>query len=85
MGLTVHILGMLVTLACAVLLLRHYGRARAALLLWSGLCFVGFTIANAVLLANVVLAPGADWFNLRLGITAVSLGLLIYGLVWESN
>ena len=35
-------------LGCAVLLLQAYRQSRYALLLWSGLCFVGLTVSNAL-------------------------------------
>ena len=45
----VYLLCALTSLACAVLLLRGYFRTRVRLLLWSGLCFVGLALNNALL------------------------------------
>ena len=53
----VNILGTLTVGLCAFLLLRAYARVRQRLLLWSGLCFVGLTISNAVLFVDLALVP----------------------------
>lgn len=82
----VYILGTLTTLLCAILLLRGYTRGRERLLLWSGLCFVGLTISSALLFADLVLFPTSmDLHLLRLSTAAVSMLLLLYGLVWDSE
>ena len=44
----VNVLGTLTVGLCAFLLLRAYARVRKRLLLWSGLCFAGLTLANAL-------------------------------------
>jgi hypothetical protein len=75
----------LTTLLCALLLLRAYTRVRKKLLLWSGLCFVGLTLTNLVTIMDLVFLPNIDLFTYRLGITAVSMVLLLYGLIWESQ
>ncbi|MEO6078874.1 MAG: DUF5985 family protein [Steroidobacteraceae bacterium] len=82
----VHILGVLTTLLCAVLLLRGYARGRQRLLLWSGLCFVGLTTSNMLLFVDLVLVPNSlDLYMLRLATAAAAMLLLVYGLVWESE
>lgn len=86
MGPIVYILGTLTTLLCAVLLLRGYARGRKRLLLWSGLCFIGLTISNALLFVDlVVFSTSLDLHLLRLSTAAVAMLLLLYGLVWESE
>jgi hypothetical protein len=82
----VYLLGTVVTLLCAILLLRAYRGVRMKLLLWSGLCFVGLTVSNALLCIDLILLP--DTVNLymaRLGTAAGAMLLLIYGLVFESE
>jgi hypothetical protein len=81
----VNILGTLTVGLCAFLLLRAYGRVRQRLLLWSGLCFVGLTISNAILFVDLSLFPGASWYTWRLGVAAMSMLLLLYGLIFESD
>jgi len=86
MGAIVYILGTLTSLLCAALLLRGYFQSRAKLLLWSGLCFVGLTMSNALLFIDLVLLPtSADLYLLRLSTAALAMLLLLYGLVWESD
>jgi hypothetical protein len=86
MGLIVNILGALTVFFCAVLLLRGYGRTRKRLLLWSGLCFLGLTISNSLLIIDLnVIGHETSLYTLRLGVAAGSMVLLLYGLVFESD
>ncbi|HUN84307.1 MAG TPA: DUF5985 family protein [Terracidiphilus sp.] len=85
MGPAVYILGTLVSLASGVLLLRSYFRGRHRLLLWSGLCFLGLTIANLLVFVDLVMLPNVDLYLLRLSVTAVAMMLLLYGLIWEGE
>jgi hypothetical protein len=82
----VYILGALTTLLCAVLLLRAYFRGRRRLLLWSGLCFSGLTVSNALLFIDLVILPAAtSLYTLRLATAAIAMLLLVYGLIWEGE
>jgi hypothetical protein len=85
MAATVYLLGTVVTLVCALLLLRFYIRVRTRLLLWSGLCFLGLTISNALLFVDLSVLPNADLYMWRLATAAASMLLLVYGLVFESE
>lgn len=85
MALTVSLLGTLTTLICAVLLLRQYVHARLKLLLWSGLCFVGLTMSNGLLIVDMFIVPEHDLYLLRLAGAAAAMCLLVYGLIWESE
>ena len=81
----VYILGGLTSLICSLLLLRGYSRGRKKLLLWSGLCFLGLSIANFVVFLDLVIFPQVDLYPLRLAATVLSMALLLYGLIWESD
>lgn len=81
----VYLLGTLVTILCAILLLRGYVHARSRLLLWSGLCFAGLSISNALLFVDLRILPELDLYMWRLGTAAGSMLLLVYGLVFESE
>ena len=85
MAAAVYLLGILVTLACAVLLLRGYARGKKRLLLWSGLCFTGLTIANLLVFVDLVIVPEVDLYLWRLAAAAISMGFMLYGLIWESR
>lgn len=85
MGLLVNILGALTVFLCAVLLLRGYARARKRLLLWSGLCFLGLTASNVLLIVDLTVVPHINLYTVRLAVAAGSTLLLLYGLVFESD
>ena len=80
-----YILGFLVTLLCAILLLRAYLNVRRRLLLWSALCFAGLTVSNFLVIADLMLFPSVDLYTYRLLSAAVAMALLLFGLIWESQ
>ena len=79
----VYALCALTSLACAILLLRGYSRSRARLLLWSGLCFVGLFINNALLVVDARIV--FDLSVIRTLPAVVGVVLLLYGLIWETE
>ncbi len=81
----VYILAALTSLGCAVLLLRGYARGKRKLLLWSGICFAGLSLSNALIFIDLVLLPNVDLYVFRLSVTSVSMAILLYGLIWESG
>ena len=85
MQFAVNILGTLTVGLCALLLLRAYFRLRTRLLLWSGCCFVGLTVANALLFVDLAIVPDVSLYRWRLGVAAGAILLLVYGLVFESD
>lgn len=85
MGPAVYVLGTLTTLACGILLLRGYFRGGNKLLLWSAICFLGLSVSNALVFADLVLLPNVDLYFWRLLTAAISMVALMYGLIWESE
>lgn len=86
MHLLVNVLGTLTAALCAALLLRAYLRVGKRLLLWCGLCFTGLTIANAVVIFDLWLTPpDVSLYRARLGLAAVSMFVMLYGLIFESD
>jgi hypothetical protein len=85
MTIALDVLTFLTTVLCAVLLLRAYENVRKRLLLWSGLCFLGLAISNALRIADLRIFLALDLYTYRLGTTAVAMALLLWGLVWESQ
>jgi hypothetical protein len=79
----VYALCAITSLACAILLLRGFRRSRARLLLWSGLCFVGLFVNNALLVVDARIV--FDLSVVRTLPAVVGVALLLYGLVWESD
>lgn len=85
MQFVVNILGSLTVGLCAVLLLIAYSRVKQRLLLWSGLCFAGLTLSNALVVIDLAVVPEFSIYLWRLGVAALSLLLLLYGLIFESE
>ena len=81
----VYVLCAATSITCAVLLWRGYLRSRARLLLWSALCFIGLALNNVLLFVDLVLLPGADLRLLRTGCALVGLGIMLYGLIKDSE
>lgn len=84
MAYLVYVLCALTSLACAILLLRGYREQRVKLLLWAGLCFVGFTVGNTLLIVDVVVGDQHDLAVFRSLPVLAGLLVLLYGLVTES-
>lgn len=82
---TIYSLCTLTSLACAWLLLRSYRRTGHRLLFWSGLCFVGMTFNNLLLLLDKVVLPDVDLTTARLAAALVALLLLLFGLIYEKE
>ena len=85
MAKAVFVLCALTSASCALLLLRGFGRSRARLLLWSGLCFVGLALNNALLVVDRIVMPHVDLSVWRQIPAAAGILLLIYGLVWDAE
>ena len=85
MNAALYILTCLTTSLCAILLLRAYFNVRRRMLLWSGLCFVGLSVSNLFVIFDLVIYPEIDFYTYRLASSAVSIALLLWGLVWESR
>lgn len=88
---TVYVLCTLTSLACAVLLFRGYRRSRARLLFWAALCFLFLSFNNAFLFVDKVVMReqdallGIDFGLWRSGTAVIGIGVLVIGLVWDSE
>ncbi|HEY1578416.1 MAG TPA: DUF5985 family protein [Terracidiphilus sp.] len=85
MTVALDILTLLTTTLCAWFLLRAYQNVRKRLLLWSGLCFVGLALSNALRIADLRIFLALDLYTYRLAATAIAMALLLWGLIWESH
>lgn len=70
---------------CAFLLLQAFRRGHYRLLLWSGLCFVGLTINNALLVLDKIAFPAMDLSLLRTSVALLAMVILLYGLIWDTE
>ncbi len=77
----------LAALFCAVLLLRAYYRSRYKLLLWGGLCFLGLTLNNALLVVDKLIfpEPEVNLFTWRLVTALVAMLVLLYGIIFDAE
>ncbi|HSU19489.1 MAG TPA: DUF5985 family protein [Acidobacteriaceae bacterium] len=85
MAAAVYILGMCVALLCGALLARGYRQSRHRLLLWSAICFVGLGITNALVFVDLFMLPSVDLHLLRRIVAGISMLILVYGLIWDSE
>lgn len=70
---------------CAWLLLKAYHGSKYRLLLWGGLCFAGLTLSNSLLVIDKLVVPMEDLSAWRYLITLISMLILLYGLIWDSE
>jgi hypothetical protein len=85
LGPLIYMLCAVTAIACALLLLRAYRRHGSRLLLWSGLCFVGLSLNNVLVVVDLVIFPNVSLFPIRNGLALVGMLLLLYGPIWESE
>ncbi len=85
MGILVYLLSAAASLLCAILLVRGYRASHAPLLFWGALCFFVLAAANSLLFVDLVILPALDLAQWRSGLTLVAFGLLLYGLIFESQ
>lgn len=82
---TIYALCALTAALCAVFLLKSYARSKYRLLLWSGLCFVGLTINNLLLVIDKLFFPQTDLSVWRSAVALLAMCVLLYGLVWDTE
>ena len=84
MGFAVYLLCSLTSLGCAVVLMRAYFKNRTRLLLWSSLCFVGIAVNNILLSVDFALGPSYDLSTVRAVAGMLGMGVMMYGLIWDT-
>lgn len=71
---------------CSLLLLRAYAKSGYRMLLWGGLCFVGLTANNVLLIIDKILLPTEiDLTIWRHSVSLLSMLVLLYGLIFDSE
>jgi hypothetical protein len=68
---------------CAFMLLNGYRKQKYRLLLWSGLCFVGLTLNNLLLVLDKIFLPDFDLSVWRTAVALIAMMILVYGLIWD--
>lgn len=86
MASVVYALCALTSMLCAGLLWRAYRASRARLLLWSTVSFIGLACNNLLLFIDLVVLPtSVDLALYRSLMAAVSVTVLLLGLIWDSR
>ena len=85
MATAVFILCAATSITCAGLCARGYRSSRSRLLLWSALCFVGLAANNALLVIDEAVLVDSDLSTARAASQFVGIGILLFGLIWESK
>lgn len=86
MGAVIYGLCALTAIMCAGLLLQAYQRRGYRLLLWSGICFVGLTLNNLLLVLDKVVFPAViDLSVARSAVALMSVTILLFGLIWDAE
>jgi hypothetical protein len=85
MGIVVYLLCTGTSGLCAFLSLKGYYRSRVRLLLWMGICFIGLSLNNLMLLVDLKLMPEVDLSVVRSIPALIGLVVLIVGLVFKSG
>jgi hypothetical protein len=80
-----YIMSALASIACTVLLLRGFARSSSKLLFWSGLCFIGLSINNVLLVLDLLVIVDTDLSVLRLGSSLAAVLVLLYAFIWEAE
>ena len=81
----VYTLCAVTSIVCAWMLFQAYRRGRTRLLFWSSLCFAGLAVNNLLTVIDLIFVPQADFSALRSAVALLSIGVLVYGLTWQSD
>lgn len=81
----IYLLCALTALLCSWMLLKAYRSSGYKLLLWGGLCFVGLTLNNTLLIVDKFILPYVDLSGWRLILAFISVLIFLYGLIWDSE
>jgi len=72
--------------ACAILLARSFLKARSRMLFWSALCFALLAVVNLLVIFDLVIfATQVNLKPLRLWLTVLAVGVLLFGFIWDED
>ena len=75
----------LLSLAIAAMLWRQHRRAPTRMIYWTALCFSGLALSNLLLVLDKFVIPEVDLRVLRHSVSLLSIGMLLFGLVYEDE
>jgi hypothetical protein len=73
------------SLSIAVMLWRQQRRVPTRMIYWTALCFTGLALSNLLLVLDKFVFPELDLRVLRHSVSLLSIGLLLFGLVYEDE
>jgi hypothetical protein len=73
------------SLFIAVMLWRQQRRVPTRMIYWTALCFTGLALSNLLLVVDKLVFPELDLRVLRHSVSLLSIGLLLFGLVYEDE
>jgi len=85
MAVAVYILCMITSGFCAFLLLKAARRSKGPFLLWSGVAFLFFALANLMLFIDLAVVTNVDLRLFRNLISFAGVSTLLFGLIWETR
>jgi hypothetical protein len=85
MAAAVYMFCAVTSIMCAALLLRTSSRSGARLLFWSGWAFACLALGNVFLFLDLALFPQRDLLMVRNLITLGGIGMMLYGLIFQSE
>jgi hypothetical protein len=71
------------SIACSFLLWRAWRAKGVRLLFWSALCFLGLALDNVLLYFDLVHFPDVYMYEAPMIVGLISIGLLLFGLIWD--
>jgi drug/metabolite transporter (DMT)-like permease len=82
----VYLLCFATSTACAFLLARSFRKSRSRMLFWSALCFALLALVNLAVIFDLVIYPDdIDLRPLRLWLTLLAVGVLLFGFIWDGD
>lgn len=81
----IYLLCAVTAFVCAWMLLKAYRNSGYKLLLWGGICFLGLTLNNLLVIVDNLVVPELDLSTWRLVLALCSMMFLLYGLIWDSE
>jgi hypothetical protein len=75
----------LMSVACALLMVRAWRRNRQRLLLFVGLAFVGLALNNVLLVTDLLIMTSVDLSTVRAAVGLGAVAGLLFAFIWEAK
>ena len=75
----------ILSLTIAAMLWRQHRRVPSRMIYWTALCFSGLALSNLLLVLDKLVMPEIDLRVLRHSVSLLSIGMLLFGLVYEDE